>query len=167
MIFNKAKRLLNGFSYIEIIISMMLISIFILGMSNIFFVAKKKYNFVQENYFADVTLDNLFNAAKSEFDLNKSILNIDPDEKYFYHNKFNFVMRLSQFDNDLFIEDNNYEIINTDNENVFPLETEIIDCDNSYLFSNINETYGNQNYLLTIDLFDKKHNFLKRFISLI
>lgn len=167
MIFIKPKGLSNGFSYIEIIISMMLISIFVLGMSNIFFVAKKKYNFVQENYFADITLDNLFNAAKSEFDLNQSILNIDPDEEYFYHDKFNFVMRLNQFDNDLFIKNNNYEIINTDNEDVFPLETEIINCDNNYLFSNINETDENGNYLLTIDLFDKKHNFLKRFISLI
>ena len=144
-----------------------MISIFILGISNIFFVSTRKYNFIQKNYFADITLDNLFNAAKSEFDLNESILNIDPNEKYFYHDKFNFVMRLTQFDNDLFIKNNNYEIINTDNEDVFLLETEIIDCDNNYLFSNINKTDENGNYLLTIDLFDKKHNFLKRFISLI
>lgn len=156
----KTKKLLNGFSYLEIIISMVLISIFILGTINIFAIAQKKYNFAYENYFVDVTLDSLFNVAKSEFDLTNSILNIDCGQKYFYPDKFNFVIRLNKFDTDMSLQ-NDCEILNPSNENISPLEMNL-ECDNQNIFSDKRE-----NYLLTIDLFDKKHKFLKRITSLL
>ena len=156
----KTKKLLNGFSYLETIISMVLIIVFILGTINIFAIARKKYNFAHENYFVDVTLDNLFNAAKSEFDLNNSILNLDCEQKYFYPDKFNFVIRLSKFDTDMCLQ-NDFEILNPNSENIQPLEINLM-CDNQNIFSNRRE-----NYLMTIDLFDKKHKFLKRITSLL
>ncbi len=156
----KTKKLLNGFSYLEIIISMVLISVFILGTINIFAIARKKYNFAHENYFVDVTLDNLFNVAKSEFDLNNSILNLDCEQKYFYPDKFNFVIRLNKFDSDLCLQ-NECKILNPSHENVLPLEINLT-CNNQNIFSDKHE-----NYLLTIDLFDKEHKFLKRITSLL
>ena len=156
----KTKKLLNGFSYLEIIISMVLISIFILGTINIFAIAQKKYNFAHQNYFVDVTLDSLFNVAKSEFDLNNSILNLDCRQKYFYPDKFNFVIRLNKFDTDMRLQ-NNFEILNPNSENIQPLEINLT-CDNQNICSDRRE-----NYLLTIDLFDKKHRFLKRITSLL
>ena len=162
----KTKKLLNGFSYLEIIISITLISIFILSTTNIFSVACTKYNFAHENYFVDVALDNLFNVVKSEFDLNNSILNLNCDSKYFYPDKFNFVIRLNKFDvvdsdNLIFNLQNDYEILNPGNENILPSKINLT-CDNKNLFLNKRE-----NYLLIIDLFDKKHKFLKRITSLL
>ena len=156
----KTKKLLNGFSYLEIIISMVLISVFILGTINIFAIARKKYNFAYENYFADVTLDNLFNVAKSEFDLKNSILNIDCEQKCFYPDKFNFVIRLNQFDSDLCLQ-NECKILNPSHENILPLEI-TLQTDSKNLFP-----HEHENYLLTIDLFDKKHKFLKRMTNLL
>ncbi len=156
----KTKKLLNGFSYLEIIISMVLISVFILGTINIFAIARKKYNFAHENYFVDVTLDNLFNVVKSEFDLNNSILNLDCKQKYFYPDKFNFVIRLNKFDADMCLR-NNFEILNPNSENIQPLKINLT-CDNQNIFSDKHE-----NYLLTIDLFDKEHKFLKCITSLL
>lgn len=156
----KTKKLLNGFSYLEVIISITLISIFILSTINIFAIARKKYNFVYENYLSDLVLDNLFNYAQAEFDLNNSILNIDFQQTYFYPDKFNFIIRLNKFDSDLQLQ-NDFEILNPANENLVPIAVNLM-CDNQNLFS---DKHGN--YLLTIDLFNKKHKFLKRITSLI
>ncbi len=151
----------KGYSYIEVIISMSLISIFGLCFMSGFSVAIQNYRFAKENYYANVASENLLNAAEAQIDKNDSISNILLlGNDYFYTDKFNFVVRLNEIGNNFEIDQNSCDEINFTDETYLPIKTEI-SCDNPNLFKDIAES-KKANYLITVDVFDKNHKFLKR-----
>ena len=164
----------RGFSYIEVVICMALISIFVLGLANSYFSIKKNFVLAEENYFADVAVENILNLAESEFNLKKSINNILDENEYdkiflddnFYRDKFNFNIRLNEIDENFIIKNNSLEEINPDNEDFLLIDTEIT-CDNKNLFDIINLDSDKKKYLLTVDLYNKNHKFLKRLIKIL
>lgn len=163
----------HGFSYIEIIISMALISVFILGLTNTYFSAKKNISCAKENYLADIALENILNIAEAEFDLQKSISNIlnnhnqDLITNNLYQDKFNFNIRLNEIDKDFEVNKNSLETFNPDNENLLLIDTKIIFND-SNLYDILNIDSNTKRYLITVDLYNKeKHKFLGRIIKII
>jgi hypothetical protein len=135
-----------------------------------------KYHYtLQNNYFANVACENIMNLLLANFDQNnlssiKESLysNID----FVYDERFNFVIRINTISSDgsINIENNFYEI-NGSQENISPIETQIF-CSNRYLLaSSLDESLHDDlrnetSFLITIDVFSKDHNLLKRFISI-
>lgn len=153
----------RGYSYIEIIISMTLISILGLCLTNGVCIAVKNYNFSRENYFADITSENLLNMAEVN---NSSLSDIfSGGSENFYTDKFNFTVRANQIMSDFSIDKNNFDEINYGGEEFLPIETQIFSGSRS-LFDDISKN-GCSNYLITVDLFNKKHKFLKRLTKII
>ncbi len=139
----------HGFSYIEIILSMTLISIFSICLVNRFDL--KNYKFARENYFADIAVENLLNIAEAEFATKNSVSDIEFD-------KFNFTVRVNEIEKNFSVSQNIFT--SCGNENFLPINTEIYaDTENLFDIS--------KSYLLTVDLFDKNHKFLKRLTKII
>lgn len=139
----------HGFSYIEIILSMTLIIIFSICLVNRFDL--KNYKFARENYFADIAVENLLNIAEAEFAAKNSVSDIEFD-------KFNFTVRVNEIGENFSVNKNAFT--SCGNENFLPIDTEIF-SDNENLFD------ISKSYLLTVDLFDKNHKFLKRLTKII
>ena len=150
---------------------MALISIFLLGLANSYFVIKKNFILASENYFADVLVENILNLAESEFDFKKSINDIlDSYDKFFlddniYHDKFYFNIRLNEIDKNFNVIKDSLEIINPNDEDLSPIDTEIV-CDNKDLINIFSLDSTEKNYLITVDLYNKNHKFLKRIIKI-
>ena len=150
---------------------MALISIFLLGLANSYFVIRKNFILASENYFADVVIENILNLAESEFDFKKSINNIlDSYDKFFlddniYHDKFYFNIRLNEIDKNFNVIKDSLEIINPNDEDLLPIDTEIV-CDNKDLIRIFSLDSTEKNYLITVDLYNKNHKFLKRIIKI-
>lgn len=100
----------RGLSYIEIIISMSLIFIMLLPISNAVYVSLRSYTYSKHNYFANIVAENLINVFDN-YDVNevskyasgsdlREVITIDDFDKYFYTNQFNFSVTIKDLQND-------------------------------------------------------------------
>ena len=153
----------NGYSYLEIIICMTLVSIIGLCLANNLKISIKKNKFAYDNHYLNIATENLINIAHSALDnnndLSEQISNINEQESsYFYSDRFNFAIQINKISDDLSVINESSYLLNPDNEEILSINT-VITFNNQFLFEH---NPNKSNFLITVDLFDKNHKLLKR-----
>jgi hypothetical protein len=145
----------NAFSFIEIIISMCLVTIFSFNLFiNIKFLNLKKESAIK-NFYADITMDNILNILESNLDLNNMVNDYD---HALYKDIFDFKIKKYFF---RFDTEDKYIKLNLDKKNSVniddndKIDVEIIISDEKI----IEQNFKDKNLILCeIFLIDLKNN---------